>query len=207
MIYLENIYFCLVAPFLVACVCAHKEQRLSLIFVVYGMTACLLSAYINLFFAQVYQTSILVATMEIAPLIEELMKLFPILYYLLVFEPKNKAVLSAMLMVAIGFATFENICYLVEHGTDNLQYLLMRGFGTGAMHIVCGTIMGYGLMFAWKYNWLKIMGTIGVLCIAVTYHAEYNLLMSVEGIWQVVGTMMPLLTIVIALILKKVKLK
>ncbi len=198
MIYIENIYLCLMAPLLVACFCSGGENRKSLIFVLAGMTACLFSAYINMFFAQIYGTDYLTATLEIAPLIEEVVKLLPILFYLLIFEPKTKAAYAAVLMIAIGFATFENICYLVEHGTNNLSYLLIRGFGAGAMHIVCGVIVGYGLFFTWENRWLKIIGTFGVLCIAVTFHGEYNLLMNGDQLAQILGAMMPVGFIVVA---------
>lgn len=201
MIYMENIYLCLAAPILVACFCSRGELRRALVFCIIGMTSCLLSAYINIFFAQAFGTSIITATMEIAPLVEEIMKLLPILFYLIVFEPKNKTTIAAMLLVAIGFASFENICYLVEHGTDNLSYLLMRGFGTGAMHIVCGAVVGYGLLFTWERKWLRIVGSFGVLCIAVTFHGLYNLMMSAGNIAQMIAALMPIGSIVLVRII------
>ncbi len=206
MIYIENIYVCMLAPLLVASFCTDKEHRKSLIFLMCGMTTCLLSAYVNFFFAQMYQTTIGNATVEIAPLVEEGMKILPILFYLLVFEPKNKNILGGILMVAVGFATFENICYLVEHGAEDLQFLLMRGFGTGAMHIVCGAIVGYGLLFTWKYRWLHILGTFGVVCIAIIYHGEYNLLVSSGAIGQIIGVCMPIVTILVMLLVLRPKL-
>ncbi len=51
--------------------------------------------------------------------------------------------LAAPLLVAIGFATFENACYLTQNGSANLWLLLIRGFGTGAMHVLCGVITGF----------------------------------------------------------------
>ncbi len=203
MIYIENIYLCLTAPLLVACFCTGAMNRKYLLFVLAGMSACLLSAYINVFFAQIYETDIITATLEIAPLTEEVMKALPILFYLLIFEPKTKQAVSAMLMVAMGFATFENICYLVEHGSDNLYYLLVRGFGTGAMHIVCGAIVGYGLLFTWERKWLKVIGTFGVLCIAITFHGIYNLLMSSGGMAQICGAILPIGFILVTQLVKK----
>ncbi len=203
MIYLENIYICMVAPLLVACFCAPRAQRTTLIFAICGMSGCLISAYINLFFAQLYGADMMTATLEIAPLVEEVIKLLPIIFYLIIFEPKPKAIFSAVLMTAIGFSLLENICYLVEHGSENLQYMLMRGFGTGAMHIVCGAVMAYGLLYTWNRPWFRGVGTLGVLCITVTYHAEYNLLMS-AGYWgRVIGLLMPVGTILGALLVRK----
>jgi hypothetical protein len=78
------------------------------------------------------------ATAEITPVVEEIMKLLPLLFYLLVFEPEAGAGADAMLVIAVSFATFENVCWLVENGAEQLDFLLLRGFGTGAMHVVCG---------------------------------------------------------------------
>ncbi len=204
MIYLENIYICMVAPFIIAGVCAPKAQRTTPIFIICGMSACLVSAYINLFITQLYQVDVVTASLEIAPLVEEIMKLLPIIFYLIIFEPKHKQIAFAVLMTAVGFALLENICYLVEYGADNLRFMIMRGFGTGAMHIVCGAVMAYGLLFTWSRTWLRAVGTLGVLCIAVTYHAEYNLLMS-AGSWErLIGLLMPMSTILLAIVLLKI---
>ena len=48
------------------------------------MGVCLLSAYINTFLAAVYHADALAATAEIAPVVEEIMKLLPLAFYLLV---------------------------------------------------------------------------------------------------------------------------
>ena len=195
MIYIENIFICISAPLLVAMLCAAKRNRPVFVFLLAGMGICLLSAYINTFFARLYGAGVVDATVEIAPVIEETMKLLPLLFFLLVFEPSKREAQSAILFVAAGFATFENICYLIENGASQLWFLLMRGFGTGAMHIVCGAIVGYGLLYVWKRPWLKVAGTFGLLCIAMTYHAIFNLLLSVGGAAQTVGLLIPVLTV------------
>ena len=108
---------------------------------------CLLSAYINTFFVVALDATALQATAEIAPVVEECMKLLPLLFYLLVFEPEPEDIRPAVLTLAAGFATFENVCYLVDNGAENLGFLLVRGFGTGAMHVLCGVVIGYGLIY------------------------------------------------------------
>lgn len=204
MICLENIYICIVVPFLLVSIFAPKGQKTTFIFIIIGMTTCLISAYINLFFIQFYQVDIGVASLEITPLVEELIKLLPIIFYLVIFEPKRTQTFSAILMVAIGFTLLENTCYLVEHGAEDLQYMLIRGFGAGAMHIVCGVVMAYGLLFTWSRTWLRIVGTLGVLCIAVTYHAQYNLLMSAAEWAKFIGLAMPIGTILFGMIVQKI---
>ena len=195
MIYIENVLICFAAPLLIAMLCAEKRSRPVFVFLLAGMGMCLLSAYINTFFARLYGVGVVDATVELAPVTEEIMKLLPLLFFLLVFEPKRQEAQSAILFVAAGFATFENACYLIENGASQLWFLLMRGFGTGAMHIVCGAIVGYGLLYVWKRPWLKAAGTFGLLCIAITFHAIFNLLLSVGGAALTVGLLIPVLTV------------
>ncbi|NLU53261.1 MAG: PrsW family intramembrane metalloprotease [Clostridiaceae bacterium] len=195
MIYIENVFICIAAPLLIAIMCTDKRSRPAFVFFIAGMGMCLLSAYINTFFASYYGADITQATVELAPPIEEIMKLLPLLFFLLIFEPKRKEAKRAILLISAGFATFGNVCCLIENGASHLLFLLMRGFGTGAMHIVCGAIVGQGLIYVWKLPWLKVAGTFGLLCIAITFHAIYNLLLSVGGIVQTIGLLIPVFTV------------
>ena len=110
MTYIENVFFCLVAPLLVAMLCADKRRRRPLWFMLAGMIACLCSSYISSTIALMLNADALVASLEITPVIEEIMKLMPMLFYLLVFEAHGEEVSGEALMVAVGFATMENKC-------------------------------------------------------------------------------------------------
>lgn len=61
-----------------------RRQLRFFLFCIAGMGVCLLSAYINTFLAAVCQADALAATAEIAPVVEEMMKLLPLVFYLLV---------------------------------------------------------------------------------------------------------------------------
>lgn len=195
MTYIENIFVCIAAPLLVAALCMGKRYARVFFFCFAGMAACLLSAYINTFFARLYNADMINATTQIAPVVEEIMKLLPLLFYLLVFEPKPEKINISILILAVGFATFENICYLAQNGAANLSFLIFRGFGAGAMHIVCGAIAGYGLVYVWQRGWLRVAGTAGLLGAAVTFHAIYNLLVAYGGTAQYVAYALPVITI------------
>jgi RsiW-degrading membrane proteinase PrsW (M82 family) len=192
MTYIDHIYACMAAPMLIGLLFADRRWRTGIVFVLAGMTACLLSAYINSFFAGLYGADVATATAEITPVVEEIMKLLPLLFYLLVFEPKPERAQTAMIIIAVSFATFENVCWLVDNGAEQLDFLLLRGFGTGAMHVVCGAAVSAGLVYIWRSAWLKVAGTAGLLCTAVTFHAMYNLLLSAGGGAQIFGYMMPI---------------
>ena len=135
------------------------------------------------------------ATAEIAPVVEEVIKLLSLLFYLTVFEPEPERIRPAAFTVAAGFATFENICYLIGHGAEQLGFLLIRGFGTGAMHIVCGAIMSYGIAYVWQRKWMKLAGTLGLLGISIGFHGIYNLLIAYGGRVQYVAYALPLLAV------------
>ena len=78
MTYIENIFLCMVSPLLVAALCMGRRQLRFFLFCIAGMGVCLLSAYINTFLAAVCQADALAATAEIAPVVEEIMKLLPL---------------------------------------------------------------------------------------------------------------------------------
>lgn len=201
--YIENIYICLAAPLLIAILCMRGNRRRAVVFLLAGMSACLLSSYVSTFLSALLGAATSIASVEISPMVEECIKLVPVLFYLLVFEPKRRNVSEAVLMVAIGFATFENVCYLLTNEIDNILYLLIRGFGTGAAHVICGVIIAIGLLYIWDRAWLRAAGTFGLLCVAMNYHAIYNLLVSQSGVAAIIGYLIPIITTLIWVIFGK----
>ena len=119
--YIEHIYVCLAAPILVAAFCMKKIERRTVLFMLGGMTACLLSSYISTFLAYATGADMFTASLTISPVVEEVMKLLPALFYLLVFEPDHRDVLGGLVMTGIGFANFENVCYMTSSGTSQLR--------------------------------------------------------------------------------------
>ena len=99
------------------------------------------------------------------------MKLLPLAFYLLVFEPEGEKIKSAAVTVALAFATFEKMCAISSRTVPTDSRSSFPGFGTGAMHVLCGIIVGAGLAYTWQRTWLKIAGTCGLLGAAITLHA------------------------------------
>ena len=193
MIYIENIFVCLAIPLVLCILFMGGRTRTFMLFMITGMGVCLLSAYVNSFFMGHYGVSATVAVVEITPVCEEVMKLLPLLFYFLIFEPRVQDLPEAAVALAVGFATFENVCYLIQNGADRFALIFFRGFGTGAMHVLCGMIVGGGLAYAWQQTWLKIAGTCGLLGAAITLHAIYNLLIAYGGAAQYVAYALPVL--------------
>lgn len=201
--YIENIYVCLAAPFLVATLCLGRSHRRIMELILGGMTACLLSSYISTFFAASQQADFALAAISITPIVEELMKFMPVLFYLVVFEPEREKAVGAMLLISIGFATFENACYLTQNGASKLSFLLIRGFGAGTMHVVCGMIIAIGLLYLWDQYWIRAVGLFSLLGLTITYHSIYNMMVSQSGAIAIAGYLIPVLTVTILLIFKR----
>lgn len=197
--YIENIFICLAVPLFLSLLFRRGKQRTFTAFVIIGMGVCLLSAYVSSFFAGYYGADTVVAVMEITPVCEEIMKFLPLLFYLLVFEPDKKDIVSPAMGIAVGFATFENVCYLIENGAANFSYVLIRGVSAGALHILCGIALGCGIAYVFRKKWIMLTGTIGALGACVVFHGIYNILISASGLWKMVGYIFPVFLIFILL--------
>ncbi len=163
----------------------------------------MLSAYVNSFFMSSYGADEVIAAIEITPVCEEFMKLLPLLFYFLVLEPDPARMTPAAIAVGVGFATFENACYMTANGTDDLYFLLVRGLSAGALHILSGIITGFGLAYVFRRSWLLITGTFGLYGVCVTMHAVYNLMITAEhGAWRAVGYVFPTALISLLFILR-----
>ena len=92
-------------------------------------------------------------------------------------------------------ASIDKSVYLIQNGADRFSFIFFRGFGTGAMHVLCGLIGGGGLAYTWRRTWLKIAGTCGLLGAAITLHAIYNLLIAYGGAAQYVAYALPVLLV------------
>ena len=147
MTYIENIFLCLALPMLLSLLFISGSPRRFTLFVVLGMATCLLSAYVSSFFMGRHQCSAVTTAIEIAPVCEEILKLLPLLLYFLIFEPDSHKLTPAAIGIAVGFATFENVCYLTENGAGSFVFLLIRGMSAGALHLVCGILTCLALAY------------------------------------------------------------
>ena len=191
MTYIENIFICLTIPLVLSVFFVRGRTRNFTIFVMIGMGICLLSAYVSSFFMGYYGTDAALTAIEITPVCEEVMKLLPLLFYFFIFEPKQEELPTDAIAIAVGFATFENVCYLTENGAADFTFLFIRGISAGALHILCGIFMGFGISYVFCRRWLMLTGTVGLLGACTGFHAIYNLFIIAEGGWKTAGYIFP----------------
>ena len=191
----ENFFLCIAAPLCIALLFIKDDARRFCAFFLTGITVCLLCAYVGSFLVAITGFSVDDAAVYITPISEELMKVMPLFFYYLVFEPSNNCLLTAAAAVGAGFATFENCFYLLSTDTVALSYLMIRGLAVGVMHIVCS--MAPPMVLSLFRESKGITGTLimGMLAAVVAYHGLYNLLVSAPGISRAIGYALPLCTV------------
>ena len=121
---------------------------------------CLVGAYINTYFAVIFDMDATSIARYISPFVEEIMKMIPIVLFVLLREEHKDEVIQFAVAIGAGFATFENCCYLIQNGAENIGFILIRGMAVGIMHIVCALILGIGLNLIGKYKGTMIPGTV-----------------------------------------------
>ena len=192
--YIENIFICLAAPIVISVFCIRGKGRPMMFFVLSGMTVCLLSSYISTFLTASFSLDYVTASITVTPIVEEAMKFLPLLFFYLLTDPDNESLFLSSIAVGVGFATFENCCYILTSGAGRLSYILVRGLATGVMHIVSILALSLGIMLVIWLQALSFPAIAGLLSLSTTFHALYNLLVSKPGMTSRIGYALPVLT-------------
>ena len=125
------------------------------------------------------------------PIVEELFKALPVLLYAVLLDDSRERLLPIAMAVGIGFAVLENTMILIDNlGAVTLAWAAARGFTASLMHGLCTMIVGTGITYVKKQKKLFYTGTFGLLSIAVTLHALFNLL--IQSQYDYIGMVFPL---------------
>ena len=192
MIYSENILLCIGIPLLLCILYSRDRTRRFVAALLIGMCVSLLSSYISGYLALLAGKDPEYAALYISPLVEETMKLLPLLFYLAVIRPEELDLATFAVALGSGFATFENCCYLLAAGAEDLAFTLARGLAVGVMHIVCMLALSLAIILVRRFRVFTLAAISGALALSVTFHSLYNLLVSRPGASMYIGYIMPL---------------
>ena len=192
MIYAENILICIAIPLFIALLFTRGKTRQFLTSFLLGMGVCLLAAYISGFIGAASGTEARDTAIFISPMIEEAMKMLPLLFYLFLLEPSGPDLVHAACGIGTGFAIYENCCYILSMGAGSLTYIMIRGLAVGVMHIVSILALALGLIQVRRFRAFSVGGILGALALSMTFHGLYNLLVSAPGLTSYIGYGMPL---------------
>jgi len=196
MIYAENILLCIAIPLSICLLLVKGTNRRFIGSFLLGMGMCLLSAYISGYLSIVTGYGESNTAIFLSPVVEEFMKVVPLLFFLLLFEDSSELIINTAIAVGAGFATFENCCYILNYGAGNLSYVIIRGMSVGVMHIISVYALSLWLIASIRLKAFSFTNIIGALSLSMTFHALYNLLVSEPGITSAIGYLMPIVTAV-----------
>lgn len=191
MIYAENILICIAIPLIVSLWFLTGSVRKYMAAFLLGMVMCLLSAYIDGFLALATGMGENDTSIFLSPMVEELMKLLPLMFFMVLTDAKEKTLTMIAVAIGAGFATYENCCYILTSGADNIIYVLIRGFAVGIMHIVSILALSIWFILARRLKAFSLPAVAVGVALAMNIHALYNLLVSKEGASTVIGFILP----------------
>ena len=191
------IFICLAVPMTLMLPLLKGQSRLLVCFMLIGSAIAVSAAEINSVLQLLLGLNILDVSLRLAPVIEEILKALPVLLFALVCSDEEKQVLPLSMAVGIGFAILENAWYLLGNlDTVTLGWAFLRGISASLMHGICTFLVGCGILYVRKEKALFYTGIFGLLTLAITLHATYNLLVATA--WDVLGFLMPVAIYLIA---------
>lgn len=186
------ILICIAVPLLLLMTLMDARSRLLTGFMLVGMLTAASAYEINSTVQMLFWMTGQEVSVRAAPVIEELLKAIPVLFYSVLVSDDRKILLPLSMSVGIGFAILEN-AYLLTAYIDQvtISWALIRGLSTSLSHGLCTLTVGYGLSFVRKQKKLFYTGIFGLLSLAMTFHAVFNLLIQSEYDW--IGMALPIL--------------
>jgi len=170
------------------------DSRTVLLFLMVGIVACLFAGTVNGLILNCLCKDAYYLTLNVTPLVEEIVKGVPVLFFAFSFRPKRQLLLECAVAVGVGFALMENT-YILGSGTDiSLLLAVVRGFGAGMMHGICTYCVGYGISFIRTKRKLFYTGTVTLLSVAIVYHAIYNTL--IQSRYSFAGLLLPVASLI-----------
>ncbi|HIZ49290.1 MAG TPA: PrsW family intramembrane metalloprotease [Candidatus Gemmiger excrementavium] len=191
------ILICIAVPLLLLMTLMDARSRLLTGFMLVGMLTAASAYEINSTVQVMFWMTGQEVSVRVAPVIEELLKAVPILFYSVAVSDDRKILLPLSMAVGIGFAILEN-AYLLTAYIDQvtISWALVRGLSTSLSHGLCTLTVGYGMSFVRKQKKLFYTGIFGLLSLAMTFHAVFNLLIQSQYDW--IGMGLPILLFTMA---------
>ena len=185
------IFLCLSIPIVLMLPLLESRSRWIIGFFLLGAVTALAAYEINTIAFPLLDMDARSFTELVPPVVEELLKALPVLCYALLLDDSRKRVLPIAMAVGVGFAVLENTVLLAEYIDEvTMAWAAARGFSASLMHGLCTVTIGTGICYVKKQKKLFYTGTFGLISLAITLHALFNLL--IQSSYDFVGMAMPL---------------
>lgn len=193
------LFICLAAPLSMMLFVFKGRSREILGFLLAGIFMCLFAGEINGLILSKTELSLRFLTVNITPIVEEILKAIPVVFIAFLLKPDRQFLLECAIAVGVGFATLENTCLLFDSAASlSAGMIVSRGFGAGMMHGVSTLAVGYSMTIASSERKLSYTGTVAALSAAIIYHSIYNII--VQSPHPMLGVLLPIVTYIPLLI-------
>ena len=169
------LFISIAIPLISVAIVTKERTRTVSLFLLFGVTAGLFCGEINGLLSKIVTLSTRYYSVNIAPIIEECVKAFPIIVYAFIKKPSRQRPLESSIVMGVGFAILENAFILANNiESISLPLAIVRGIGAGLMHGVCTLAVGEGLDLVSHDKRIAVSGTLGLLGEAIIFHSFYN---------------------------------
>ena len=206
------LFICSAVPMTLMLFLLEKKPRMTILYMLLGQVVCLLAAQLNTLFRDALygvDYDIYAVTVSVTPVIEEILKAIPVIYFGFVISHKKEDLLNVAMALGIGFAILENFYILVvDTAAVTIGWALMRGFSSALLHGICTSLVGYGVSYVKTRKKLFYTGTFGLLTMAMIIHGLFNAF--IQSQYSYVGILLPVaiyIPFVVAPLLQKKKSK
>lgn len=204
------IFICTAVPISLMLSLLEKKSRTTLFYMLLGLIICLLAAQINFIlrdsFYGTWDPNVFAVTTTLTPIVEELLKAIPIIYFGFVITDKRADLLTVSMALGIGFAILEN-CYILVANLDqtSIIWAFTRGFSSALLHGICTSLVGFGVSYVKKRKKLFYTGTFALLTVAIIVHGLFNAF--IQSRYAYIGVILPIAIYIPFVIIPFVKQK
>ena len=172
-----------------------KKPRTTMLYMLIGQVMCLLAAQLNYLISNGIFTSeynVYVVTVTVTPIVEEILKAIPVIYFGFVISNKKENLLNVAMALGIGFAILENLNILVADAQSvSIAWALVRGFSSALLHGICTSLVGFGVSYVKTRKKLFYTGTFALLTMAIIIHGLFNAF--IQSDYAFIGIILPIL--------------
>lgn len=190
--YIIMLFVCFSVPLFLMLPLFHGKSRYVIALFIAGMFMCAFAGDLNTAICNLGNFSRDFAVVNITPFVEEIIKVLPVVFVAIVFKPKQQTILECAIASSVGFATLENASMLFEVSHLSMSYVLIRAFGAGLVHAICGAGIGYAISFISVKKKLVFPLTLAALSVTMIYHSIFNILITSD--LSIIGCVFPIVS-------------
>ena len=189
------IFICTAVPISLMLSLLEKKSRITVFYMLLGLVICLLAAQVNFALRDLiygtWEPNLFVVTTTLTPIVEEILKAIPVIYFGFVISSKRNELLTISMSLGIGFAVLEN-CYILVSNLESTSifWAFTRGFSSALLHGMCTALVGYGVSYVKARKKLFYTGTFALLTVAIIVHGLFNAFIQSE--YPFIGVLLPI---------------